>query len=63
MGGWGGEREQIRTSRKMSRWVRLAHKGWTIRKLIWGGGGGGGEVPKIYSRKAKLNEKKFMHAN
>ena len=31
------------------------HKGWTIRKLM--GGGGGGEVPKKYSRKAKLNEK------
>ena len=28
------------------------HKGWTIRKLM-----GGGEVPKKYSRKAKLNEK------
>ena len=28
-----------------------------------GGGGGGGEVQKKYSRKAKLNGKKFMHAN
>ena len=30
-----------------------------------GGGGGGevGEVQKKYSCKAKLNEKKFMHAN
>ena len=28
------------------------------------GGGGGGEVPKKkYSRKGKLNEKNFMHAN
>ena len=27
------------------------------------GGGGGGEVQKKYSRKGKLNEKKFMHAN
>ena len=25
--------------------------------------GGAGEVQKKYSRKAKLNEKKFMHAN
>ena len=30
---------------------------------LWGGGGGAGEVQKKYSRKAKLNEKKFMHAN
>ena len=39
-------------------------KGQMIRKLV--GGGGGGEVAKkknIYSRKGKLNEKKFMHAN
>ena len=28
-----------------------------------GGGGGAGEVPKKYSLKGKLNEKKFMHAN
>ena len=27
------------------------------------GGGGAGEVQKKYSRKAKLNEKKFMYAN
>ena len=27
-----------------------------------GGGGGAGEVQKNYSSKAKLNEKKFMHA-
>ena len=26
-------------------------------------GGGGGEVQKKYSRKRKLSEKKFMHAN
>ena len=26
------------------------------------GGGGGGEVQKNYSSKAKLNEKKFIHA-
>ena len=36
-------------------------KGRTIKKRI---GGGGGEVQKkIYSRKGKLNEKQFMHAN
>ena len=34
-------------------------KGGTIRKLM----GGAGEVQKKYSRKAKLNEKKFVHAN
>ena len=33
-------------------------KGRTIRKFIGGGG-----VQKKYSRKGKLNEKKFMHAN
>ena len=33
-------------------------------KLIGGGeGGGAGEVPKKYSCKGKLNEKKFVHAN
>ena len=26
-------------------------------------GGGGGEVEKKYSRKGKLNEKRFKHAN
>ena len=35
-------------------------KGRTIRKLM---GGGAGEVQKKYLRKAKLNGKKFMHAN
>ena len=35
-------------------------KGWTIRKLMKGGEG---EIQKKYSRKGKLNEKKFMHAN
>ena len=28
-----------------------------------GEGGGAGEVQKKYSRKGKLNEKKFVHAN
>ena len=28
-----------------------------------GAGGGAGEVQQKYSPKAKLNEKKFMHAN
>ena len=36
-------------------------KGRTIRKLM--GVGGAGEIQKKYSRKGKLNEKKFMHAN
>ena len=47
----------------MINWREMAtivYKGRTIRKLI----GGGGECKKyIYSRKGKLNEKKFMHAN
>ena len=34
-------------------------KGRTIRKLM----GGAGEVQKKNSRKGKLNEKKFLHAN
>ena len=29
---------------------------------LWGGGGAG-EVPKKNSRKGKLNDKKFVHAN
>ena len=29
---------------------------------LWGGGGGG-KYKKKYSRKGKLNEKKFLHAN
>ena len=29
---------------------------------LWGGGGGAGQVQKKYSRKGKLNVKKFMHA-
>ena len=43
----------------------LRTKGRTTRKLIGVEAGGGvGEVQKkIYSRKGKLNEKKFMHAN
>ena len=42
-------------------WIRekLAIKGRTISKLMVGAG----EVQKKYSRKGKLNEKKFMHAN
>ena len=42
---------------------KLSIKVWTIRNLIGWGGGGAGEVQKKYSRKGKLNEKKFMHAN
>ena len=42
-------------------------KGRTIRKHMGvgggGGGGGAGEVLKKFSRKGKLNKKKFMHAN
>ena len=30
---------------------------------LWGGGGGAGEEQKKNSRKGKLNEKKFLHAN
>ena len=37
--------------------------GRTIRKLMGVGEGGGREVPKKYSRRGKLNEKRFMHAN
>ena len=33
----------------------------TIRKLM--GGGKGAKYKKKYSRKGKLNEKRFMHAN
>ena len=36
-------------------------KGRTIKKRI--GGGGGAKYKKKYSRKGKLNEKQFMHAN
>ena len=36
-------------------------KGRTIRKLM--GGGGRAKYKKKNSRKGKLNEKKFMHAN
>ena len=42
-----------------SGYVKGCRKGRTIRKLM----GGAGEVQKKYSRKGKLNEKKFMHAN
>ena len=37
-------------------------KGRTIKKRI-GGGGRGAKYKKKYSRKGKLNEKQFMHAN
>ena len=65
MGGWGdgAEKENKFALRAKCR-VGFA---WLIRdgplENLYGGEGGGGEVPKIYSRKAKLNEKKFMHAN
>ena len=36
-------------------------KGQTIRKVM--GGGVRAKYKKKYSRKGKLNEKKFMHAN
>ena len=42
--------------------ITSADKGRTIRKLI-GRVGGADEVPKKKSRKGKLNEKKFLHAN
>ena len=40
--------------------VPVLIKGRTIRKLM---GGRGGEVQTKHSRKGKVNEKKFMHAN
>ena len=49
------KRDEIYSKRK-----NFKSKGRTIRKLM---GGGGGEVQKKYSRKGKLNEKRFMHAN
>ena len=42
--------------------ITSADKGRTIRKLI-GSGGGADEVQEKNSRKGKLNEKKFLHAN
>ena len=41
----------------MSRWVAWLIRDGPLENLYGGGVGGGGEVPKIYSRKAKLNEK------
>ena len=38
-------------------------KGQTIRKVKGVGGGGRAKYKKKYSRKGKLNEKKFMHPN
>ena len=34
-----------------------------LENLYGVGGGAAGEVQKKYSRKGKLNEKKFLHAN
>ena len=34
-----------------------------LENFLGRGGGGGGEVQKKNSRKGKLNEKKFAHAN
>ena len=34
-----------------------------LENVSGGEGGGAGEVQTKYSRKGKLNEKKFMHAN
>ena len=42
--------------------ITSADKGRTIRKLI-GSGGGGRSTKKKKSRKGKLTEKKFLHAN
>ena len=33
-----------------------------LENLLGGGGAGAGQVQKKYSRKGKLNVKKFMHA-
>ena len=41
--------------------VESSLKGRSIRELM--GGGGGGRSTKKNSRKGKLNEKKFLHAN
>ena len=55
-----GSRDQ-QTPEKANIQSSWPYKGRTIRKRM--GGGGAGEVQKEYSRKGKLNEKKFMHAN
>ena len=42
----------------------IYHKQYRITGPQYGGGGGGlAKGKKIYSRKGKLNLKKFMHAN
>ena len=43
----------------------IVYKGRALTRLIGRGGGGGRKKYKkyIYSRKGKLNAKKFMHAN
>ena len=48
---------------KVSKSLVSFSKGRTIRKLMVRGEGGGGRSTKKYSRKGKVNEKKFKHPN
>ena len=54
---------RVRKEVSHSDWLFVGKlKGETIRKLMGVGGGGAGEVQKKYSRKGKLNEKKFLQS-
>ena len=59
---WGGE-ILFAHGFKPSKGAMILFKGRTIRKLMWGEGGWGGRSTKKNSRKGKLNEKTFLHAN
>ena len=60
---------KLALSKQVTGQTNSAHYHFKAGDLAWqnarqtGSWGGGGEVKKKYSRKGKLNEKTFMHAN
>ena len=58
--------ETLLSANQSARTIVVIFRDGPLENLSEGGGGGGGgagEVQQKYSRKGKLNEKKFMHAN
>ena len=55
--------QTLLSANQSARTIVVIFRDGQLENLSEGGGAGAGEVQQKYSRKGKLKEKKFMHAN